>query len=175
MKSKIFTQDEIDKAKEIRSNEDALPGKQRFDSDNRWQGKLGEWAFAELYPQFAQNTQNFKALKFDFITPNSEQLDVKTTAGHYEWSDRFSLTIDYDQYNEGNYQIVVFCYFYSPKREITIIGWNYTKTLDSDPSKTFYGHGEMVLTERGAPRFKVKNQNGIFDWKSSVLRSTEEL
>jgi len=177
MKSKIFTQEEIDDAKALATEEfeRAHQGnyKVHFDSQNWWMGKLGEAAFAELYPRFRRHTKDFEVLKFDFLTPKNEKLETKTSSGKFEWRDGFAVAVEGDQYNDGNYQILVFCYFYPPK--VTIVGWNYFEAFEAHESKRFYEKGEDVFTYNDRFMFNCQSNGGTYTWRSDVLRPMEKL
>lgn len=171
-----FTLEEIEKAKSIRSEEDSIPGEQRFDSDKRYLGKLGQWTIARLIPQWIDNTNDFVADKYDFIhNRTGERIEVKANSGYLPWRDWFSVACDYDQWQENKYPIVVFCCFVNKTLECKPIGWNYREEFEKHSSKRFYKRWDKVYNSKGAFMFNVRNRIGLFSWDSSVLLPMESL
>lgn len=178
-KTTIFTEEQVALARKIRAEEDKIPGNRDYGSDSRYTGKLGEWAIAEHYPIFLQHTQDFQAVKGDFLTPTRERLEAKTPVikGDYEWKGYFAIAIDYDQYHENRYEILVYCPYDPARRKLTIVGWNYFIVFENHESKRFYKKYQMAYTYKEPPSesFVVKNRHGVYTWKAEILRPMEEL
>lgn len=138
--------------------------KHRFVSDYQWIGKLGQWGFHLLYPEFIDNTQDLVADDFDFLHPyTTEKIELKTSRGNLPYASNMLVVVNAIQMREKAYPILVFAYYDVPNKKLTIRGWQYRETLTEKGNYRFYKKGEMVLTNWGTPCFPARGDLFVFD------------
>ena len=118
----------IRKAQEIRGKEDFIPGKQVFDSDNRWVGKIGEWAFYSVY-KFKAVTQHFNPSKYDFQSDRGLRYEVKTNVSNYPFKDNFEFNINDRQFQKNDNDVYVICHYFLNSPFIRLCGWIYKRMV----------------------------------------------
>jgi len=118
-----FSDEEIQKVKKIRAEEANLPGRQIFDSDHRWVGKLGEWAVRTVFPLWEEITSHFSAQQVDFRDLEGRLVEVKTKCSKYPFRDSYDFDVNDLQLKKNHNDIYVACYHELGTSEVLVVGW----------------------------------------------------
>ena len=114
----------IIKAKQIRDVEDLIPGTQRLSSDNRWAGKLGEWAVELAFPSLVPVTQHFSPTNYDF-RKNGHLYEVKTKVGNSALRSDFQFDVNARQFEMNGNDVYISCFYMLNSPLLRIVGWIY--------------------------------------------------
>ena len=137
----------IDKAKELRAKDDIALGDQLFESDHRWAGKIGEWAFYSVFPGMRSVNSWDRKGKHDFISSKTDiRYEVKTNSADRPFKDSFHLNVNDSQHKNNPSGVYVACYYMPGEINIHICGWLYKPQVDT---RGFLVHKGDRLSNKG--------------------------
>lgn len=117
---------EVPEAEVEKAKADPPTYRARFQSQSRWMGKIGEWAFSEF---LKENKVYFKDLTKDGpswvdFKLGTLNVDVKTITTKYFPKEDYACNVDYQQHHDNHEaDAYVFVRFIKPKRTCVIVGW----------------------------------------------------
>ena len=117
-----FTDEEIAEAQRIRAEEDNNPGEQVFDSDNRWTGKLGQWAVERKFSSLALVGRDHNYSTFDFSN-GTFLYEVKTKNGKFPYSEAFQFDVNDRQHRKNPCDYYIACYWQLGGYDLVIAKW----------------------------------------------------